>query len=218
MIKETRNYIREALANANSPALLCSFGKESLVLLKLAREVRPDISILWFGDSLSTFGESVIRENDLQVFSYPPADRYLVPNGDGYSLIDEYSFGQTRVPLISDLVASDQCEIETLSTLRKPFFGYGADVTLWGFRQEDRHSLVDTVFPRQFQLGQTMMVAPLYDWSESDIFAAIEELRIPYEPETNHIGVCSECLEQITATVGEDSLTAFQERFNWRSH
>lgn len=213
---ETKDYIRDVLKGAKSPALLCSFGKESLILLKLVREIKPDTSIFWFGDKLSLFAESIIRDNDLQVFSYAPADRYLVPNNDGYSLIDEYSLGQVNVPLISDLEESDLCELELLPTIRTPIFNYRADVTLWGYRAADRHSLVQTVFPQKFPLGGTIMDAPLYNWNEQDVYSAIEELRIPYEPQNDRVQVCSACLDEINATIDKQaSLHAFKERFSF---
>lgn len=218
MIDLAKNYIRESLTSAKNPALLVSFGKDSMLLLEIAREVKPDISLLWFGDKLSSFAESTIKENDLCVYSYAPADRYLVPNADGYSLIDEYSFGKTRVPLVSDLVKSEKCEIENLPTVRTSQFNYPFDLTLWGYRREDSHPLIEAKFPKKFQLGDTVMDAPLWNWSESEVYNALAELRIPFEAETNEIEVCASCLEQIKELVSEDSLTSFQHRFNWRSH
>jgi len=216
MIHEAVEYIRKSLAQAKNPSILVSFGKDSLVLLTLARQVLPNIPIFYFGDKLSKFAESIIIENDLQVYSYAPADRYLVPNGDGYSLIDEYSFGQTRVPLISDLKPSEKCELEKLSTVRTPLFNWNSDLTLWGYRAEDSHPLMKATFPQRVEVGATMMDAPLYNWSEQDIFNAIEELRIPYEPEVNEVEVCSQCLEEINDSIDrEASLAAFQAKYQF---
>lgn len=216
MIEEATDYIREALTQAKNPSLLSSFGKESLVLLKLARQIEPNIAIFYFGDKLSEFAESIIMENDLQVYSYAPTDRYLVPNGSGYSLIDEYSFGETRVPLISDLRAGTACELEKLATVRTPLFNWQHDLTLWGYRRGDSHPLIDTVFPQRFQLGPTIMDAPLYNWSEGDVFDAIEELHIPYVPETDDIEVCTNCLSEINETMDhEASLSGFYSRFQF---
>lgn len=218
MIDEARSYIRESLSQAKNPSLLCSFGKESLVLLSLVREVKPDISIFWFGDRLSRFAELIIKQYDLQIFSYAPADRYVVPRKDGYSLIDEYSFGETRVPLISDLIESDVCELN-LSTARTLLFNWRADVTLWGYRALDTHPLVGIRFPQRFPLGPTTMDAPLWKWSEEDVFSAINELGISYEPETNDIAVCSHCLDEINATIDrETTLNTFQQRFSFGGH
>ena len=207
---------RESLTKARNPALLCSFGKESMLLLESAREVRPDITVLWFGDRLSKFAESMIKENDLCVYSYAPADRYLVPNGDGYSLIDEYSFGKTFVPTVSDLVESEKCEIEQLSTVRTPLFNYQFDLTLWGARSADTHPLIGSLPTGRFRLGNTVMEAPLWNWSTDEVYDALAERRIPFEADTNRIEVCSGCLKQIKRTVGKKSLKAFEQRFGFR--
>lgn len=217
MIEEAKSYIRETLAQAVNPSLLCSFGRESSLLLYLVRSIRPETTVIWFGDKLPTLAEIMLKsDNSLAVMNYPPADRYFVANADGYSLIDEYSFGQTRVPMISDVVEG-KCELKfPMQTL--PLFRYNADVTLWGYRAEDNHPLVNTVFPQRFTLGNTVMDAPLYDWSEADVYNALDTLHIPYEPETNTIAVCEDCLREISATVGSDSLSIFQQRFNLGGH
>lgn len=187
------------------------------MLLTLARQVRPDVTVLWFGDSLPELAKSMIlNDSSFGVVNYPPADRYFVHNGDGYSLIDEYSLAQARVPMISDVVEGE-CELKfPMKTL--PTILYSADVTLWGYRSEDSHSIINTTFQQRFQLGTTVMDAPLYDWSEQDVYRALDYLGVPYEPETNRISVCAECLEQIGATVGEQSLIDFQERFGFGGH
>ena len=216
MIDEARRHIRESLSQAKNPALLCSFGKESLVLLKLTREIKPDISIFYFGDKLSRLAETIIKDDDLQVYSYAPADRYLVPNGDGYSLIDEYSFGQVRVPLISDLKLGENCELEKLPTVRTSLFNWQSDLTLWGYRALDVHPLVKIRFPQRFPLGDTVMDAPLWNWTERDVFNAVEELRISYEPEQSEVEVCGRCFEEINQTIDNEAvLTAFNQRFSF---
>lgn len=217
MIEEARQYIKESLAKAVNPALLCSFGKESMLLLHLARRIRPDITIIWFGDKLPALAEMMIKKDTaFGVMGYPPADRYFVQSANGYSLVDEYSFAGTRVPMISDVVEGE-CELKfPMQTLS--LFRYNADVTLWGYRSADSHPLVNTTFPQRFQLGTTVMDAPLWSWSETDVYNALDKLQVPYEPATNHIAVCGKCLEQIGAAVGEESLRYFQERFNFGGH
>lgn len=211
----TRRYIKNVLAQAKNPSLLVSFGKDSLLLLHLVREIKPNISIFWFGDKLSRFAESVIKDNDLQVYSYAPADRYLVPNGDGYSLIDEYSFGQSRVPLVSDLFKSDLCELN-LPAIRTPLFNWQSDITFWGGKATDSHPLIGHLPAKEFQLGDTKMVAPLWTYSDEDVFECLEAMAIPYEPETNDIPVCQACLDEIEATMDrEASLGAFRGRFQF---
>jgi hypothetical protein len=214
-MEEARRYIRESLSQAKNPSLLVSFGKESLVLLKLVREIKPNISLFWFGDKLSSFAQSIIKDYELTVYSYAPADRYIVPCKDGYSLIDEYSFGETRIPLISDLVKSDVCELN-LPTVRTPLFNWRSDVTLWGYRALDVHPLVGIRFPQRFDIGATVMDSPLWNWTEDDVFSAIEELRIPYEPESSDIPVCEACLEEINATMDKEAaLAGFRSRFQF---
>jgi hypothetical protein len=212
MIAATRSYICESLLQAKNPSLLVSFGKESMLLLTLVREIKPDISLFWFGDKLSAFAESVIKDQDLQVFSYAPADRYIV----GESLVDEYSLGNVRVPLISDLIIGEPCELERLPTIRTPQFNWRSDLTLWGYRQLDNHVLVHTTFPQRFPLGGTVMDAPLYNYTEAQVLDALDELGITYDPDTNATTVCQTCLDEIDATMDKEAaLAGFQSRFQF---
>lgn len=212
MIEATCNYIRKSLAGAKNPAMLCSFGKESMLLLTLVRQIKPDIAIFWFGDHLSTFGESVIKDQGLQVFSYAPADRYIAGN----SLIDEYSLGGMRVPMVSDMIEGKPCELEKLSSMRTPLFNYQSDVTFYGYRRDDSHSLIQTTFPQRFALGGTIMDAPLYDYSEANVLNALNELNVNYDLDTNSITVCATCQEEIDATLDrENSINYFRERFGF---
>jgi hypothetical protein len=93
--------ITEALAPAQSPAVLCSFGSDSTLLLHFARQVRPDIAVYYFGDTLPELARQMVLRNDLTIYSYAPADRYLVPVGERVVLVDEYAVNGVRVPMVS---------------------------------------------------------------------------------------------------------------------
>src|ERR1043165_1863071 len=98
--------IADLFATARNPALLCSFGSDSTLLLHFARQVRRDVPVYYFGDDLPEFAQQLVIDDDLTVFSYAPADRYLVPRSKGLALIDEYDINGQRVPMVSKVKVS----------------------------------------------------------------------------------------------------------------
>jgi len=165
--------VRDILLKAKNPVLLCSFGKESLVLLKMIMDIRP-IPILHFYDELDPFVEKIIREWELDVMSYAPAIRYRVKD----TVVSEYAIGNARLPMLRDVSENGK----PVGYVTTPQFHYDFDYTFFGYRKTDSHPLVKKVFEREFQLGPTRMVAPLYDLSDRDVFNLIDEYSIPYQP------------------------------------
>ncbi len=156
----------DPLKTAKNPALLCSFGKESLVLLDEVMKVRPETTIIWFYDHMNPFAEKIIRERDLTVVSYAPACRYQVED----AVVSEYSIGDASLPLLQDISERGK----PVGHVTTPYFKYDYDLTLFGYRKTDSHPLIDRTFEREFQLGPTTMYAPLYDWAEEKVYAALD--------------------------------------------
>jgi len=46
--KETLLYIEHILNKSYNPVILCSFGKDSMVMLYLIRKIKKDIPVLFF--------------------------------------------------------------------------------------------------------------------------------------------------------------------------
>ena len=201
------------LLTAKSPAILFSGGKDSVLLLDIARKIRPDIAIIYLHDRLHPQVSRIIAEWDLEVISWPPASQYFIPWGNDLALVSEYSFGNARLPVIRDAVLShSDCAIEKLSNKRMEYFDYPWSETLWGYRKADeRHPVMTEPFPREFDLGPTHMIAPLYSWADRDVLGAIEYRKIPYEPFADEVTICPECRK--ATSVG--SVEIFAKRFGF---
>ena len=169
-----REKIQEVFIKAQSPVVLCSFGKDSLVLLKTILDMGYNPDILWLRDHLNPFAEKIIREWGLTVKSYAPAVRYRVEN----TVVSEYAVGDARLPLLQDISEHGK----PVGMVTTPQFNYPWDYTLFGYRKTDSHSLVGKTFELEFEIGSTNMVAPMYDLTDADVFNLIDEMNIPYEP------------------------------------
>lgn len=204
------------LLQAKSPAILFSGGKDSILLLDAVRRIRPGTTIIHFYDRLSPQVETIIRQWDLEVLSWRSAAQYLIPWESDLALVSEYSFGDARLPVLRDVVDGEDCELEKLRTDRTEHFDYPFDFTLWGYRRRDElHPVMPVSFPREFQLGPTQMIAPLYEWTVSDVLANVQNL--PFSPvPLDAIRMCAKCREGLASWNREESLEFFARRFGYR--
>lgn len=168
------------LLEAKHPALLCSFGKDSIALLKTVLAIRPETQILYFYDRPDPFAAKIIKEWNLEVGSYAPTIRYRVED----TVISEYAIGNARLPLLQDISESGK----PVGTTITPQFAFEYDITIWGYKRSDRHPLVQKELEADFQLGPTRMIAPLYEWSDADVMESIKD--IDYQPINEDVLPC----------------------------
>lgn len=174
-LDKARENIAHALNGAKAPIVCWSSGKDSQLLLKLANDVR-DVPALWFRSvdpRRNKFAEDFLASADPTAYSWESADRYILPNGQGMSLIEEFSFGNRRLPLISDIAPGERCALN-MPKDRVAFVNYTFDVTLVGTKACDSHALVSPTKIDGF-------VAPLWHMTDKEVWAAIRELEIPVE-------------------------------------
>lgn len=217
MLEELRQQIREILEQATSPVVLWSAGKDSTLLLALAREVVPDISILYFRDRVSLLAKQIILDWDLTVLGYAPAARYLIPWADGIALVDEISLGGTFVPLLRDVVLGDDpCDLERLPHLRTLTFDYQWPTTLYGYRHTDPlHPCMPQPFAKVTQLPSTALIAPLFDLQDKEIDSLLSQLGLEYPFATDTVSTCADCLKALGNWNREQSLAYFSKRFGY---
>lgn len=203
------------LLKSKLAALLFSGGKESLLLLDMVRQVRPSTTIVHFYDRLAPEVEAVIKGWDLEVLSWRPAAWYLVPWGSGVVLVNEYSFGDARLPVLTDIIDGEDCEWEKRPTNLTEFFDNPFDLVLWGMRKSDElHPVMPAYFERKTRLGASKLFAPLYNWPTEDVVEAVN--RLPFAPVANDaIRMCAKCREGLANWDREAALKMFSERFNY---
>jgi 3'-phosphoadenosine 5'-phosphosulfate sulfotransferase (PAPS reductase)/FAD synthetase len=229
-MEKARNIIRQVLNASEQAAVLCSFGKESLLLLALAREVCPEIQAIWFKAGLTkaqqAFAMRIIRDWDLEVWSWEPTDVYALPNGGGITLVREYAFGERPLPSLLDVENGPGCVLDFPAERTESFYPH-FDTYLIGTRDEDEHPVLGKDFnpPDGWTLGRGKVFSPLRHLTEAEVWAAIRELGIPYDTERydrggkdpdSYLG-CSSCLQAgETATVYCPKADERIPRRNWR--
>lgn len=200
-LDQARTNVAQALATSASPAVLSSFGKDSMLLLWLVRQVRPDTPVLWFRTGQDeTFAKGVIRTWNLTAFSWAPAAVYAVSGGPYRTLVHEYGIGQSRFPVLVDLEGQGPCASQVFAQ-RTPTLYLPFDTLLVGYKDTDSHWLKgdSQLFGPDTQFGRARVVAPIRHMTDAQVMAAIMANRIPHEPAPDTLALCTDCIDTIPA-------------------
>jgi len=175
------------------PAVMCSFGKDSMVLLHLIREIVPWMPVIyhrqpWF-PAKNEFADSVIRSMGLEVHDYPPAMCGVKYTKDRLELVARYPFGNagldlplnTEEPLPRrDFVCGLKDWLERPKT--------GAMSLPWttvfiGHKSSDIDPMDGELPLRSDRVaaGGIDIVFPLRDWTDADVWDYIEENKVAYD-------------------------------------
>jgi len=187
-----KELVAKALAGSNSPAIFWSGGKDSQLLLALAREIRP-VTVLWFRTGQDErFAKRILRDWKLVAFSWKPAIVYVV----GQTMVHEYDIGNDRLPVLIDLVEGGPCRVgsftDRTSTLYLP-----VDTILVGWKESDEHPLKgDAKLALDgLMIGRAKLVAPLRHMTDEEVKSALVDYKIPYEPVADELPACRHCLD-----------------------
>lgn len=155
--------------------------------------------MLWFRDGTDErFARRIIAEWNLTVFSYAPADVYLLARGSEMAMVSEYDFGGERLPLITDLREASECALDKLTAARVPTFFQPWDVLLTGYKDSDEHWTIGNtrLFEEDSTVGHARVYAPLRHMSDAQVMSAIAEMHLPYEVVDDELPICTRCMEQ----------------------
>jgi hypothetical protein len=200
--------------------VLCSFGKEALLMLALAREVLPDIPVVWFREAASTeelaIGEQFIKEWGLDVYSYQPQSVYLLARDDHIALAQEYVYGEAVIPLFANLAPGERCVL-TAYPGRTYRYTPPFDLLLCGYKDRDIHWLTGgaDMFPANYHWGHAKVVAPLRHMTDDEVRAALLELKIPYHPPDSRLELCTACMTAKEDRVWCHAEQAYIPRHQW---
>lgn len=190
--------IRLELESAQSPILAFSGGKDSMLLLYLVRQVSESVPILLFQDFWNREHKkwvgSIIEDQNLVAFFYR-ASMLKYQKG---SILAYYSFGASSLPVISDVIHTDDCGLDKGKRVlnRVPLAQFLWDKVFTGSRKSDSHLLVP-----KLDFSGTNVVTPLWDWTDSEVWEAINYLNIPTSDTSTDAHLCMNCLEPEGRTV-----------------
>gem|GEM_PF-5865374 len=217
MIEKAISDIRKAADLLGNPIVLCSFGKDSMVLLDLAMKADKTIPVLYFSmpfaQKKNSFSHRIMEEWGLTVYSYPHgAVDFLYRNKqmDVYYIYDTVGSG---LCLARGLVRTDAPSLcikrDFLNQPLTPSYMYKWNVTFSGHKDCDVDPVMGAIPLKSAMkpLGKTVLSYPLKDWSDDDIWRYIKKNNIPYNKErydfkniefnNDYYECCFKCLDPL---------------------
>lgn len=191
-INDCLDLLQDQMAWSERPAVACSFGKDSMVLLYLAQLLNPLVSVAYFEGfphpTKHAFSERITAEWGLSLIKPTPMGRDAIRATDGrVEIVEAYRVGPKQVmyfPLEAEPGyapdASAMCgrEKRQAPVSDEPV---NFDAVFVGHRGDDvdpthgavplDHHIID--------YGDFRLVYPLKDWTEADIWHASHILDIP---------------------------------------
>jgi hypothetical protein len=215
--------IRTVLNRFGHPAVMTSFGKDSMVLLHILREAGFDLPCIYLRDPWQShkhaFAEERIRAMGLTVHNWPPNGMGTKFNGENFEFVARYNIAPDAFLDIPKNVEKQRPRAKLLCGLfdiiRRPLsvISHGWDVLLLGHRDCDTDPYYGQV-PLHVDLkmnapGEPAAYFPLRQWTDEDIWDFIESEHIPVQLDrykdrgelsdksfnNDYVQCCSKCLD-----------------------
>ena len=191
LLADTRAFIAQHLAEMHKPAVACSFGKDSMVMLALVREQKPDVDVVYFNAFPSptkhAFAMQVANDWKLNLHCPTPLGRDLIGKGDHVKILELHLLAPNRAmafPMEAEPGYEPDADCHcAIAKLNEPVADCQLDFdgVFIGHRNDDvdpTQSAVplasDAVIYPDFRY-----LYPLKDWTEADIWHATNLLEIP---------------------------------------
>ncbi|MBB1077136.1 sulfate adenylyltransferase subunit CysD [Rhodoferax sp. 4810] len=193
---ESIHIIREAVAEADNPVMLYSLGKDSGVMLHLARKAffpgKPPFALLhvdtrWKFQEMYQFRDHIAHASsmDLLVHINPEAiDKNINPFDHGSSLhtditkteglkqaLDKYKF---------DVIFGGARRDEEKSRAKERIFSFRTATHHW--QPKNQRPELWNLYNTRKNAGESIRVFPLSNWTELDIWQYIHQESIPVVP------------------------------------
>lgn len=191
-IRDGFRAIEKALVHHKHPAVLCSFGKDSVLVLAMVRQFIPSIPVIFFRHPFFPkkyrYADQLIQEWNLTVYQdIPPADITLSSGqGDEVEILNHYRFGSG---LVSMPVGRSEpreghrlCGLDDLVTRPVGSYNWKWDVVFHGHKNTDRDPIVRDMRLQANLLRDPRICAiqyPVRDFDDREVFEALEFMGVP---------------------------------------
>lgn len=199
---ESKIYLAEdAISHVYSvyknPVFMCSFGKDSMVILEILQRMDKTPPVLfhrdpWFPEKY-TFADEMIMRYGLEVYDYPPSAMTLWEGKEIMAFTSHYQVGNRAdaiMQLPKNILPPEDgvkyvCGLRDI--LRRPtgYFNYPWDVAFVGHKNSDQDQIAGKI-PLNCDIKQANGVTPdlcfpLRQWTDDDIWDYIDRFAVPVQ-------------------------------------
>lgn len=185
--------IREAMAGANRPAMLYSIGKDSSVMLHLARKAfypgklpfpLLHIDTMWKFREMIEFRDQVAKQSDVELLVYSNADgikNNINPFDHDTSVYTDVMKTQALKQALDnhgfDVAICGARRDEEMSRAKERVFSLRTTNHVWDPKKQRPEPW--NIYNTQKTSGESMRVFPLSNWTEYDVWQYIKLEDIP---------------------------------------
>jgi len=193
---EAIEIIREAVAGARNPVMMYSIGKDSSVMLHLARKAfhpgRPPFPLLhvdttWKFRDMYAHRERMVAESGMKLIVHVNPEGLAAgvnpfTHGSSYhtDVMKTQALKQALDAHAFDVVFGGARRDEEKSRAKERIFSFRAPGHRWNPKAQ-RPELWD-LYNTRIRDGETIRVFPLSNWTEADVWQYIHHERIPIVP------------------------------------
>lgn len=188
--------LREAVANASTPVMLTSLGKDSSVMLHLARKAFAPgplpfpllhIDTRWKFQEMYGFRATLQKDPDIRLMTYtnPEAiEKNVNPFDFGSAVHTDITKTQALRQVLSlhqfDMVFGGARRDEEKSRAKERIFSFRNAKHAWD--PKNQRPELWNLFNTHLHQGESLRVFPLSNWTELDVWHYIYHERIPVVP------------------------------------
>jgi hypothetical protein len=192
-IADSQNNVRK-WANSKNPCVLCSFGKDSMVLLHLIRSAGLNLPVVyhrnhWFPEK-NAFADSVIQLWQLQVHDWPPSECGIKVHDDCIQTVNQYQVSPTRSMHMPNGILEPEegkpwiCGRFDILDRPKGTFVHPWDLMFSGHKGGDE-DIFEGPWPLKtdyvYNADAPDFCFPLKEWSDGDVWDYIDEFNVPIQ-------------------------------------
>jgi hypothetical protein len=181
----------------NKPVFMCSFGKDSMVLLDLMVSANLNFPVLFHRDpwwpEKYAFADRIIAKYGLEVYDYAPLAVTMWEGKEIMAFTTHYQVGKQansvlQVPkniLPPEVGKKYLCGLKEVLQRPTGTFNYPWDVAIVGHKNSDKDQIAGAIpLTCDVKLGAGVtpdLVFPLRDWTDEDIWDYTESRKIPVQ-------------------------------------
>jgi phosphoadenosine phosphosulfate reductase len=182
----SKRLVKKSLSEHDNPIVACSFGKDSMVVLHLVRQFKPDIKVIWNNTLIEypdtyEFARQIAKDWNLQIFEAKPRKTF-------WQLVDEVGWPiDPRNAAGNRQKATVRCckELKKLPTLRL-LRQHEWDLYFTGLtRHESRLREFSAqkygayFYSREWRIWKCH---PILEWTTDEVWEYHRQFRLPHNP------------------------------------
>lgn len=170
-LSETKEILSWAFDEFDKIALACSFGKDSVTVLSIARELKPDVTVFWIKTGYAfketeDFKDRLVKEWGLNMVEVTP----------------RISKDELEKAHGKELYKNDPktcCECLKVEPTRR--FLSGLDAWITGLRRDETEHRKDMEMVERYE-AMPVKINPIVKWTADDVWNYIKSYNVPYNP------------------------------------